>query len=120
MIPRMRPSSTRRSMPSSAMVVPNALRRPRASMDAIASSLLFFAFRLWPWVCASLEQFFRCQTEPLNRCEDPRPLLFEKLRALALHQQIARAGFDEHAETALHLDELLVDQFLIALQNRDR
>src|ERR1700720_994010 len=44
----------------------------------------------------------------------------EKLLAFALLQQIARAGFDEHAETSLRLDQLLVDQFLIALQNRER
>src|SRR5258708_20316378 len=30
------------------------------------------------------------------------------------------SGFDEHTETALFLDELLVDQLLIGLQNRER
>src|SRR5882672_11479530 len=39
-IPRMRPSSTCKSMPFSATVVPNALRRPRASIVAMA--LTFF------------------------------------------------------------------------------
>src|SRR5438552_3172700 len=36
MSPSMRPSSRRRSTPSSATVVPYALRRPRASMHAMA------------------------------------------------------------------------------------
>ena len=44
----------------------------------------------------------------------------EKFLAFALEQQIPRAGFDEHAETALLFDQLLVDQFLIGLQNRER
>src|SRR3989442_8050463 len=104
MSPRMRPSSTRKSIPSSAMVVPKALRRPRASIHAMASALLLFGFRPRPMACASLEQFFRSQAEPLNGCVDPRPLFGEKLLAFALHQQIARARFDEHAEASLRLD----------------
>ena len=40
MTPRMRPSSTRKSMPSSATVVPKTLRKPRASIVAITSTLL--------------------------------------------------------------------------------
>ena len=34
--------------------------------------------------------------------------------------RFARAGVDEHAETAAALDELLVDQLLVALENRER
>src|SRR5437899_227485 len=112
MRPRMRPSSTRRSTPSRAMVVPKVLRRPCASMQVIASAILLRGR-------AAFQQFFRIQAEPLNRCEDPRPLLREKLLALARQQQIVGAGFDEHAEAALLLDELLVDQFLVGLQDRD-
>ncbi len=48
------------------------------------------------------------------------PFFGKKLLAFALQQQIARAGIDEHAETSLLLDELLVDQLLIALQDRER
>ena len=44
----------------------------------------------------------------------------KKLLAFALQQQIPRAGFDKHAETSLTFDKLLVDQFLISLQNRER
>ena len=47
-------------------------------------------------------------------------MLREKLLAFALQEQIARAGIDEHAATSLALDELLVDQLLITLQNRER
>ncbi len=39
-IPRIRPSSTRRSTPSKAMAVPNVFRRPRASMHGMALALL--------------------------------------------------------------------------------
>src|ERR1700693_793302 len=97
MSPRMRPSSTRRLMPSSATVVPKVLRRPRASMHAMASALLF-GFRLRPAGYASLQQFFRCQAEPLNGCGDPRPLFGKKSLAFPLKQQIARPALDEHAE----------------------
>src|SRR5437867_11732846 len=114
MSPRMRPSSTRKSTPSSAMVVPKAFRRPRASMHAIFSALLLSSFRLRPEVCAGLQQLFRRQSEPLNRFVDPGPLFGQKLLAFGREQQIARAGPDEHAETSLLLDELLVDQLLIA------
>src|SRR5216683_6377730 len=120
MSPRMRPSSTRKSMPSSATVVPKAFRRPRASMHAMASALLLFGFRLRPADCASRQQFFPCQAEPLNGCVDPGPLFRKKLLAFALQQQIARAGLDEHAEASPLLHKLLVYQLLIAFQNRER
>src|SRR5438034_1291352 len=120
MMPRMRPSSTRKSMPSSATVVPKAFRRPRASMHAMASALLFFGFRFRLMACGSLQQFFRCHAEPLNGCGDPGPFFGEKLLAFALQQQIARAGLDEHAETSPLLHKLLFDQLLIAFQDRER
>src|SRR5712691_461372 len=100
-------------MPASAMVEPKALRRPRASMHAMVSALLLCSFRLGG---CGVEQFFRRQAEPLNEGVDPGPLLREKPLALALQQQIARAFVDEHAATAPALDEVLVDQLLIALQ----
>src|SRR5438270_8134391 len=109
MRPRMRPSSTRRLMPSSATVVPYVFRRPRASMHVMPSALLL-----------SIEQLFRVQPEPLNRFPDPRPLVGEELFPFALQQQIARAGPDEHAQASLLLHEILVDEFLIALQDGDR
>src|SRR2546421_11845697 len=119
MSPRMRPSSTRKSTPSSAMVVPNVLRRRRASMQAMASALLLF-LRWRPARCRRIEQFFRCETEPANGCVDPRPMLGKKFLAFAFEQQLVRTGFDEHAETSLFLDNLVVDQFLIRLQNSER
>src|SRR5207244_4610787 len=105
MSPRMRPSSTRKSTPSSAMVAPYALRRPRASMHAMALAFLLFFCRLRPRFAGG-QKLLGPQAEPLNRCVDPRPLLGEKLLALAAQQQIALAGFDEHAEAALALDKL--------------
>src|ERR1700693_3146770 len=120
MSPRMRPSSTCKSMPSNAMDVPKALRRPRASMDAMASAPLLWSIGRRPVVCARFQQLFGSQAEPLDGCVDPGPLLRKKLLAFALQQQIARAGIDEHAAASLTLDKLLVDQLLIALQNRER
>src|SRR4030081_2809861 len=105
-------------MPSSATVVPKALRKPRASMVTIASALLFNSRKVPAGHCRS-EQFLRRQTEPLNGGVDAGPLLGKKLLALALQQQIARTGIDEHAATSLLFDELLVDQLLIAFQNRE-
>src|SRR5713226_7611889 len=98
MSPRMRPSSTRRSTPSSAMVVPKALRSPRASMQDMDSALLW-SVRRGGAGCGGLQQVFRAQPEPLDGRVDPGPLLREKLLALALQQQTARAGVDEHAAT---------------------
>src|SRR5713226_6250945 len=104
-------------MPSSAIVEPKALRRPRASMHAMVSALLLCRFRPG---CGGAQQFLRRQAEPLDGRVDPGPLLREKPLALALQQQIARAFVDEHAATAPALDEVLVDQLLIALQDRER
>src|SRR5437016_7255909 len=125
MSPRMRPASTRKSTPSSATVVPKALRRPRASMHAMASALLLCSLRRRRATrtalrSGSIHEFFRLQTEPLNSCSDPRPFFGEKLLAFGLEQQIARTGFDEHAKTPPTFDQLLVDQFLVSLENGER
>src|SRR5207249_897590 len=111
MSPRIRPSSTRRSTSSNATVVPKTLRRPRASIVAITSTL----FPGRPTRRGGIE-FFLCQTKPLNLFRDPRPFFGEKFLAFALQQKISRAGFDEHAEPSLHLDHVLIDQLLISLQ----
>src|SRR5256886_15449901 len=120
-IPRMRPSSTRKLTPSSAMVAPNPLRGPGASMHAMVSAvLLFFSFRLGLAACAILQQFFRLQAEPLNGCVDSGPFFTKKLLPFAPQQQTACAGIDEHAAASSGLDQPLVHQLLIALQNRAR
>src|SRR6266516_3295391 len=119
-IPRMRPSSTRKSTPSSATVVPKTLRRPRASMHAIASLFLLFSFCLSLPTCAIFQELFRLQSEPLNRPVHSGPLLSEKLLPFAFQQQTARAGVDKHAETASGLNKSPVHQLLIALQDRER
>src|SRR5712691_11804311 len=122
-MPRMRPSSTRKLTPSSATVVPKALRRPRASMHFMALALLLFlfllGFRLPPVGCA-VQQFFRSQAEPLNGGVDPGPFFAKKLLPFALQQQTACARIDEHAAASSRLDQTLVHQLLIALQNRER
>src|ERR1041385_3259152 len=115
----MRPSSTRKLMPSSATVFPNDLRRPRASMQAIASALLFFFcgtragrirdggfLRRLVRGCdigrclagCPVQEFFRFQAEPLNVGVNAGPFVSKKFLPLALQQQIARAVIDEHAD----------------------
>src|SRR5260370_41610699 len=105
----MRPSSTRRSTLSNATVVPKTLRRPCASIVAMTS--------LPPCFGSALRgggiEFFLGQTEPLNLFRNPRPFIGQKFLTFTFEQQIARAGFDEHAETSLHLDQFFIDQLLI-------
>src|SRR6202521_2422109 len=129
MSPRMRPSSTRKLMLSSAMVVPKALRRPRASMTVMVSALLLGGIRLGGFrrcaICRrpagrSVQEFFRPEAEPLNGCVDPGPFFSKKLLPFALQQQTACAGIDEHAKAASAFDQPFVDQLLIAFQNRER
>src|SRR5579864_5816696 len=120
MSPTMRPSSMRKSIPSSATVDPKALRRPRASMDAIALALLLLGVGLRPAVCGTIQQFFGFQPEPPDGCIDHGPLFGEELLPLAREQQIARAHIDEHPKSSPLLDQLLVHQLLISLQNRER
>src|SRR5437867_11574172 len=108
MSPRIWPSSTRKSTPSSAMVVPKALRRPCASMVAIASALLFSSRRVFAG-CDSVQQVFRGQAEPLNGRVDRVTLFRVNLLQLALQHQIERACIDEHAETSHLLYKLHVD-----------
>src|SRR5215831_17857050 len=112
--PRIRPSSTHKSMSSSAMVGPKALRRPRASMHAMASALLLrsigFCIRRRDAVGRALQQLFRLQAQALDGCVDPGPFVGQKLLALSLEQQSARAGFDEHAQAPPLLDQLFVHQ----------
>src|SRR5882672_11279789 len=123
MSPRMRPSSIRKLTPSSAMVVPKALRRPRASMTVMASALLLLlvlggirlggtrrcGIRRRP-AGRSVQEFFRFQAEPLNGCVDPGPFFSKKLLPFALQQQSACAGIDEHAEATSGFDQPLVHQ----------
>src|SRR5438045_7234034 len=113
MSPRMRPSATRKSMLSRAMVGPKALRRPRPSMTDMASVVLLFGGRLGARFCGAVEQFFRLEAEPLNGCSEPGPFFGEELLAFALQQQIARAGIDEKAEAAPGLDKAFVRKLLI-------
>src|SRR5882757_2531859 len=93
--PRMRPSSTHRSMPSSATVGPKLLRSPRAAMADMASAFLLFCFRLRSPGCA-VQQVFRLESESLDGCVHPGPFFGKKLLAFCLQQQTARTVIDEH------------------------
>src|SRR5262249_1747807 len=119
-IPRMRPSSTRKSMPASATVVPNVLRRPRASMHGMDSALLLFGFGLRLTARAHITTFFGGGAEPLNGHLNSGPFFSEKFLAPALHKQIARPIFDEHAHPPPLLDQSFIHQFLVAFQDRER
>src|SRR5689334_11525762 len=110
--PRMRPSSTRRSIPSSATVVPNALRRPWAAIVAI------LAFP--PAVRSGGIQLFLGETEPLNGCGDAGPFFVEKLLTLVFEQSFASAVLNEHSQSPPVLDQLLVNQLLISLEDGER
>src|SRR5579871_179021 len=107
--PRMRPSSTRRSTPSKATVVPKAFRRPRASITGMASAFLLFALRLRVVVRVAVQQLFRFQPQPLDGGGDSRPLFHQELAALALQQQLARSVLDEHAQPPPLLHQFLID-----------
>src|SRR5215469_9948505 len=56
----------------------------------------------------------------MDNAAHPGPLLLEKFLALAFKQQLPRAVSHEHAETSSALDEILVHQFLIPLEDRER
>src|SRR5262249_34680169 len=80
--PTMRPSSTRKLMLSSAMVVPNALRRPRASMHGMVLALLLGRCRLGGLRLGAIrrrKEFFRLQAQPLNGGVYPGPFFAKKL-----------------------------------------
>src|SRR4051794_30914236 len=79
-------------------------------MQAI-STLLFYV---------AVQQLFRRESEPANRCVDSWPVLRQKLLALGFQQQLARSIVDVHPSAALLLDELLVDELLVRLQDGDR
>jgi hypothetical protein len=46
-------------------------------------------------------------------------MFHQKLFAFAFEQEITSAGFHKHAETALGFDQLLVNELLIRLQDRE-
>src|SRR5947207_2056885 len=115
----MRPSSTRKSTPSSATVVLKALRRPRASMQAMMLALLLCLLRRRRRAVRRRIEFFLGQAEPLDRGGNARPLFVQKFLAFALEQKIARPVFHKHPQASLRLDELLVHQFLVTLQDRE-
>src|SRR5881394_3236980 len=111
--PRIRPSSTRKSIPSSAFVAPYTFRTPLASMHAIASAFLLFLALFFPTgsrraLCIPVEQFFRPQPQSLDRRAYPRPLFLQKILSLALQQKLTRASLHEHSNAPPALDQLLV------------
>ena len=121
MSPRMRPSSTRRLAPSRRDGRAVGLAQPACFYGCHGFSSPSRVHRARDLGVAPVSSSsFGLQAEALNGCVDPGPLFGQKLLPFALQQQFARAGVDEHAETAAALDELLLDQLLVALENRDR
>src|SRR5581483_3805555 len=122
--PRIRPSSTRKSMPSSAMVFPNALRRPRASIQAIGSALLLLFLgrqrsRGRLALAGTVQEIFRGQAEAQHGCVNSRPYFREEFLALSLQQQIACTAIDKHPAPPFSLHQSFVNQLLIAFQDRE-
>src|SRR3977135_123173 len=56
----------------------------------------------------------------MNFFRNPWPFVSEKFLPFAFEQQIARSGSNEHAETALRLAQLFINQLLISLQHGER
>src|ERR1051325_8214202 len=107
--PRIRPSSTCRLIPSSATVLRNALRRPRASMVAMNSMLLR----------GNGKQLLRRQAEALNGGANVRPLLRQEPFTFGLQQEFACTCVDKHAQSSALLHHLFIDKLLIGLQHRE-
>src|SRR5688572_10974782 len=128
--PTMRPDSTRKFTPSSARVVPKLLPSPRATMRSVTLALLVRVLR---GIAArsrqrrggrgrnpveGVQQLLGLEAEPLDAPRDLGPLLLEEELALVLQERAPRALGHEHAAAAALLDELLVDELLVAFQDR--
>src|SRR5262249_55065108 len=68
---------------------------------------------------ARLEKLRRRQAQPLDRRVDSRPLLRQESPALSLEEGAARARLEEHAPSPSGLDQVLVNQLLVPLENRE-
>ena len=66
------------------------------------------------------EQLRGVEAEPLDRRVDARPLVLEETLALVLASAPAAPVGDVHAAAAALLDQLLVDQLLVALEHGQR
>src|SRR5262245_39211155 len=133
MRPTMRPDSTRKFTSSSARVVPKVLPRPRATISSLTTALLVFVrvvrggaargrqrrSRRGRNLVELVEELLGLEAEALDAARDLRPLLVEEELPLVLQEGAARALGDEHAAAAALLDEVLVDELLVALQDRE-
>src|SRR5262245_13178432 len=137
MRPTMRPGSTRKLTSSRARVVPKVLPRPRATISSLTTALLVLVLvrarvfrggaarrrqrrsRRGRHLVELVEEFPGLEAEALDAARDLRPLLVEEELALVLQEGAPRALGDEHAAPAPLLDEVLVDELLVALQNRE-
>src|SRR5262245_37327861 len=131
--PTMRPVSTLKLTPSSARVEPKLLPRLRAVMSSLTPALLLFVLvflgraargcqcrrRLGRDLVEPVQELLRLEPEALDAARDLRPLLFQEKLALVLQERTSRALGDEHAAPAALLDQLFVDQLLVALEDRE-
>jgi hypothetical protein len=69
---------------------------------------------------ARREQFVEREAEALDREVHLGPLVGQEAAALGVEQQAAHAVVHEHAAPAPRLDQVLVDQLLIALEHGER
>src|SRR5882762_6057843 len=89
-------------------------------MQAMGSALLRAGLAVALVVALAAEQLLRREAEPLYGGVYPGPFLREELLALAAQEHVMRADSDEHPAPPPALDQALVDEPLIALQDRER
>src|SRR4029077_838351 len=69
---------------------------------------------------AFFHEFFGSEAEPRNGRVDLRPFRLEEVHTLVFHERGASPFIDEHAPSALLLDQLLIDELLVSLENGKR
>src|SRR5688572_4285558 len=125
--PTMRPGPTLKFTSFSARVEPNCLPSPRAtikSLTIVSLARFFFALqarsRRGRNLVELIQQILGLEAQALDAARDLGPLFLQEMLAFVLHQRAARAFCDKHAAAATLLDQLLVDQLLVALQDGER
>src|SRR6185437_611805 len=127
MRPTIRPGATVKLTPSSARLAPKDLVKPRASIIVVIAVTLRGCRAPGTTLCrircvrsrrARAQQLLSGQAEALDGGEDLGPLGFQEALALVFHQRLAGPVADVHSQAAPLLDQLLIDQLLVPLEDR--
>src|SRR5688572_1075382 len=128
--PTMRPGWTRKFTSSRARVEPKVLPRPRATIRSVTLPLLLRVVGgIVPYgrkrrgrrgrnLVERVQQFLGVEAESLDAARDLGPLLLQEKLALVFQERAARAFGHEHPAPAALLDQVLVDQLLVSLEDR--